>query len=291
MTRQRSPSRDVLGSQWGLLAVAAIWGSTFVVVKEAVAVGPPLAFIALRFSLAAVAILTLLRRRAMAWPAWRAGFPVGVLLFAGFATQTAGLQYTTAAKSAFITSTYVLFVPAAVWAIDRRRPGTREWGLAIVATLGLGLLVAPTTGWSAVNRGDVLTLACAFAFALHIVVLGRASVASDSLASLAAAQVAVCAALAAAASLLIELPPRLPASRQFLMAAVFTGLFATALAFGVQTASQRRIEASRAAILLSTEPLFAALVALGAGEAWSIREAVGAAVILATTIAAALPRR
>jgi drug/metabolite transporter (DMT)-like permease len=282
--------RTSLLAAMALLAVAAVWGSTFVMVDRAMTVGPPLLFLSVRFSVASAAMIVVFRKRAVGRAAWRAGAVVGGALFAGFATQTAGLVYTSAAKSAFITSTYVVLVPLIVWGLTKRPPRRPEVLASALAVIGLWLLLVPEGAWAAPNRGDILTVACAAAFALHIVLLGRAST-DTSVASLATAQIVVCAGLSAVGSLLFEGPPDVPTEAGFLAAAVFTGLFATAAAFVVQTAGQRHLDASRTAVLLATEPMFAVLFALWLGESFGLRQGLGGLAITAASLAAVMSRR
>jgi drug/metabolite transporter (DMT)-like permease len=266
-----------------LLAVSAVWGSTFVLVKDAVAGGDALTFVALRFSLAGCALVVVLHRRLGEAAAWRAGSAVGVVLFTGFALQTLGLRYTTATKAGFLTGMYIPLVPIVAWAATRRPPSGRELLAVGTAAVGMGLLMLPVGSAVSFNVGDALIVGCAVAFAAHIVALGQVA-ARYSVATLATAQVLTTAMLATGAALLWEWPVTRPSSA-FLGAAVFTGIVATAVAFAIQTASQRRISATRTALIFATEPLFAAAFGVAfAGERLSAADGTGALLIVTSML-------
>lgn len=286
MTNSHLAKRGRLAADFALLLVTAIWGSTFVLVKDAVAQYPVLPFLALRFAVAAVAL---------APAAWRArkhlhrsdlpaGVAAGALLFAGYAFQTFGLHETTAAKAGFITGLSVVLVPLFVAALWRRLPSRMAIAGTLLAMGGLALL-SLNAGFS-VQRGDLLVLACAFSFAGHIVALGALSPGRDAR-ILTLVQVVTVAALSGAASLLGGGLPAVPGA--VWGAALFTGLAATALAFLVQTAAQQFTTAGHTALIFSAEPVFAALFGvLVAGERLAARGWLGSAAILAGVILGAL---
>jgi drug/metabolite transporter (DMT)-like permease len=270
-----------LKADLALLAVAAVWGATFVMVKDALALVGPFTFLALRFTLSALSLapITLARRGRFEAGWWLAGGAVGVVLFAGYGFQTAGLQYTSPARAGFITGLSVVIVAALGAALARRMP---RWPLTLgvgLATSGLALLsFGDSLAWHAVGGapaseqepgmallGDALVLGCAISFALHIVVLGRLAPKRDAL-GLTMGQIGMAAALSALAAGLTERshPAALPG---VLPAAVFTGAFATVAAFFIQTRAQRFTTATHTALIFSTEPVFAAVFAyLLAGE-------------------------
>jgi drug/metabolite transporter (DMT)-like permease len=265
-----------------LVAIAFIWGATFVVVKEALADVSTLLFLAIRFSLAACLLALVLRRRYSGRHDWggilRGGLVAGGLLFLGYATQTAGLRHTTASRSAFLTGLYIVLVPFFSALVLRNRPRWTDLLGAAVATAGTALLSAGggAAGW---NVGDTLTVACAFAFAAHMVSVEQFSrlMSTEVLSIL---QVAVVAAGSLATCAWLE-PPRLAWSGQLVFALLLTAVFATALSFYLYTWAQRQTTANRAAVLLATEPVFAGLTAWAvAGEAWTAAGLAGAALIL-----------
>jgi len=276
-----------------LLAVCAIWGSTFVVVKNALADASPLVFLTLRFLLATAILLALFgrnfpwRRPGLA----RAGVIIGSLLCAGYVFQTVGLQYTTPSKSAFITALSSVLVPFLVVAFLRRHPS--RWaalGLGIAAA-GSYLLTAPA-GELALARGDFITFFCAVAFAGHIVALGHYAP-RFGFAALALTQVGVALVLAAlavplAAAAGLELP-RVAWTGNLAVALVVTAVLATVVAFSVQTWAQQFTPPTHTAVIFTTEPVFAAATSyLVLAETLGPRETAGAALILAGVLVAEL---
>jgi len=238
-----------------LLLVSALWGTTFVAVKAGLRDASPLLFVGLRFSLATLAALPLLRRRGPTArrAAW-AGFPLGAVLAVSYASQTLGLEVTSPSRSAFITALNVALVPLWAAALLRRPPRPLAIAGLGVALPGLWLLTSPQGGsW---NRGDTWTLACAAFFALHVVLVNRWGATLDR-ASLLASQLGVTAALSLAASALLEEPRVVPSGR-LAAALALTALLATVGTTWLQLRFQPRVDATRAAILYATEPLFAA---------------------------------
>lgn len=257
-----------------LVAIAALWGGSFAVTAALVEQVDPHELLALRFALAAAA-LALARPRALLGagaPAWRAGAVLGLCLYAGFAFQTFGLAYTTPARSAFLTASYVFLVPLLAFAFGRERVGRPVAVGALLATAGLALLTGPEVR-ADVRRGDVLSLLCAFGFALHLLALGRYAgrAAPDALA---VTQLAVVAVLAAAGSLAFA-PPRLALDARGWAGLLYLAFGCTTLAYFVQTWAQRTTPPARAALLFALEPLFAAAVSVGLG-----REALAPATLL-----------
>ena len=145
-----------------LIFVTLIWGSTFTVVKGALADTTPFFFNVVRFLLAALIFLAIFYKRIfpLDFFSFRAGVAVGICLFLGFAFQTYGLAYTSASRSAFLTSLLVLWVPFISLFVEKERPAVSQWTAIGVALAGMWFLNRPGTGQ--LNRGDWLTLACAF---------------------------------------------------------------------------------------------------------------------------------
>jgi drug/metabolite transporter (DMT)-like permease len=259
-----------------------IWGSTFVVVKGALANISPILFLALRFSLATVALLVVLRRplarRSVTAGEIRAGLLVGLFLFAGYFFQTIGLEFTSAPKSAFLTATSSVMVPLLARLVYRSRPQRSEVLGLLAATTGMGLMTLEGPLGS-VNRGDLLTLCCAVAYAGHIVTLGHFSE-KMSFGTLSVFQVGTAALLAGSLFWWGE-SPHLAWRPEVVLAILATGLLATALAFAVQTWAQQYTTSTRTALIYMLEPVFAWLTSyLLVGEGLSVRAAVGAALIL-----------
>jgi drug/metabolite transporter (DMT)-like permease len=260
-----------------LVAVTAVWGSTFVVVKDAVARMPVMGFLAWRFALATLVMLVLrpgavVRLGRRGW--WR-GFLLGLSLAGGYVAQTYGLRYTSAAASGFITGMFVVFTPLISGAILRRRVPWAAWAGVALATAGLGVI---SLHGLRVGFGELLTLVCAFSYAVQLVGLGEWSGDHDPFA-LAIVQLGTVAVL----STLIALPGqlRLPPDGGVWAAVAVTAVLATAVAFLVQTWAQSLMSATRAAVVMTMEPVFAGLAAVAAGEHLDWRIPVGGVLVLA----------
>ena len=286
MSHTAASSRRRLAADLSLLAITAVWGVTFVTVKNAVAAYPVFPFLMLRFLIAALALAP-----AAWWARGRfrpgdlpAGIAAGFLLFTGYALQTLGLQETEAAKAGFITGLSVVLVPVIMAVLWRQLPPQRAIAGTALATVGLALL-SLNADWS-IHRGDLLVLGCAFGFAGHIVALSILSPGRDPRV-LTLVQVATVTVLSAGASLVSGGVPAVPAP--VLEAAAFTGVVATALAFFVQTAAQRLTPATHTALILTAEPVFAALFGVAiAGERLVARGWLGCVSILVGVILGAL---
>lgn len=272
-----------------LLAVALIWGATFVTVKAAVAHVGPLTFIGLRFTLAAITMGALFHRRVrrMDRGALGAGALIGLFLLGGYGFQTAGLQFTSASKAAFITGLSVVAVPFAAWLWLRRPPGWRALAGVVLATAGLGLLTLQITDRWTIGTGDLLVLAGAISFALHITAIGAFAPRMDPLA-LATIQIATTAGIAGVAAMLVE-APQWPISESVWFAAAFTGVLATCVAFSLQTLAQVFTTPTHTALIFASEPVFAAVFAVFlAGEQLSVRAWLGCMLILLGMLVAEL---
>jgi drug/metabolite transporter (DMT)-like permease len=282
-------ARAVTSPTLALVGVTAIWGSTFVVVKDAVEKVPVTDFLTWRFGIAALVML-LVRPRSVAalGPAGRrAGTLVGVALGVGYLAQTVGLQHTSAAVSGFITGMFVVLTPLGSALLLRSRVPGSAWAAVALATVGLALL--SLHGFS-VGYGELLTLGCAAAFALHIVGLGRWASSYDAF-GLAVVQLlttaVLCAAVAVPGGLVV------PHDASVWGALAITSLGATAVAFVVQTWAQAHLAPTRAAVIMTMEPVFSGIFAvLLAGEVLGLRTLLGAALVLAAMLLTELgPRR
>jgi drug/metabolite transporter (DMT)-like permease len=308
-------SRQLLADA-ALLGVTAIWGATFVMVKDAVASLPVFSFMALRFVFAALVLLpfVLLRQRGRQGrghtPAKEspvhpvtpspahlvsASLLIGIALFAGYAFQTAGLHLTTPAKAGFITGLSVVIVPVAASLLLRQAPEHNAWLGVGLATAGLALL--SLQNGLAIAPGDLLVFCCALAFAAHILLTGRFAPRFDPLV-LTFGQIVVVMLLSGCAALLFDVRAaggltsfRPALTPQVLFAAAFTGLFATSLAFGFQTVAQRFTSSTHTALIFAAEPVFAALFSfLLIGEVLGPRQLLGCGLILAGMIVAEMRR-
>jgi drug/metabolite transporter (DMT)-like permease len=284
-----------------LLFVTLIWGSTFVMVKDAVATYPVFSFLALRFACAALALLPFViwqraggrghafahgtrEMPAASWGWLVAPLLIGVASFAGYGFQTAGLQLTTPAKAGFITGLYIVLVPLAAGLALKQKPGLGAW-LGVAAAL-VGLALLSLRPGLQIAAGDALVFGCAVAFAAHILLTGRYAPNYDPL-LLTLGQIVVVALLSGAIAVLTETRPALTPG--IIFAAVFTGVLATSLAFGIQTVAQRATSATHTALIFSAEPVFAALASLILiGEVLGPRQILGCALILVGMLVAEL---
>jgi drug/metabolite transporter (DMT)-like permease len=271
-----------------LVAVAAVWGCTFVVVADSVARYPVFAFLGWRFAVATVAFAAMFPRslRRLGRDDLKAGLVAGALLAAGYIFQTWGLAPkvgTTPARAAFITGMYVILVPLLQAVVMRRLPRRSMLLGAALAATGLFLLSGMGTGGGWVV-GDTLVLLCAVAYSVHMIVLGSTDERHDTIA-LTLIQLATVAVVCSVISLGVERvgPPTDP---WVWASIVFTGVVASALAFVVQTWAQRRIAPARVALILVMEPAFGGLFGWAMAGAWPVREVIGASLMLGGMIVA-----
>lgn len=263
-----------------LVAITAFWGVTFVVVKDAVALADPFTFLALRFLLGAALLSAVAWRGMRGGPLLRAGMGLGVLLFAGFACQTSGLQFTTPSRSAFLTGLSVLLVPFLSIAFHRRRPAAASMLGVLLAIAGLWALAGGGfgSGGARLGKGDGLTLCCALAFALHITLIEHLARAHPP-APLVAVQLWTVAALAAFT--VAGVGSRLQATPAFWSAVLITGVGGSAVALLLQAWAQARTTAVRAALVYALEPVFAAAYSVALGrEQLGMRELAGGGLIV-----------
>ena len=249
-----------------LLLAAFVWGTTFALVKASLDYTSPFMFMTMRFTLALVIMTVIVapQLRALSRRELVGGVLTGGALFFGFACQTWGLVYTTASKSAFITGLNVVLVPFLLWGLGHQRVRARRWTAAGLAVLGLFLLTNPLSG-AGINRGDLFTLACAAAFAGHIILLGSYAPATNTLRYF-WVQLITVTILAALATLVVSGWEVIPSATLWLGLGV-TGVLGTAGAFLGMTWAQRRTSPKRTALILTSEPIFGALFAVAiAGE-------------------------
>ena len=270
-------------AEFALVGVTFIWGATFVVVKRALQDSSTLLFLALRFTLAAVALAAAFRplpgRFDKTKPILAGGVLAGVFLFSGYLLQTIGLRYTTPSKSAFITGLCVVMVPVFSALVARQLPDSSV-GLG-VATATAGMALLTLRGLSLrMDFGDLLTLGGAAAFSIHIMLLGRLAP-KLGFQALALTQIATAAVLGLSTFWWVE-RPTVRWTPGLIAALVVTGLLATAVAFSVQSWAQQYTTPTRTALIFAMEPVFAWLTSfVVAGEVLAPRAALGALLILA----------
>ncbi|HWL34321.1 MAG TPA: DMT family transporter, partial [Gaiellaceae bacterium] len=239
-----------------LIAVTAVWGYTFVPMKDAIAVYPLFAFLAVRFLIASLvlAVPAAGRMRALGRSGWSAGVGLGLLLALGYALQTAGLERTTVSSAGFITGLYVVFTPLLGLLLFRTRVGRVVWLGVALAVAGLAMLSGVGAGDP---LGDVLVLLGSAAYSLQIVLMERYAPRYDAVAFTQAEMLAAFAGFAVVAVALGQV--EMPRGWTVWGALLVTGIFASALGFLVQTWAQRRLSAARTALAFAMEPVWAGL--------------------------------
>ena len=257
------------------MMVTAVWGWTFVLVKDAVSQYPTLPFLQIRFGLALLVMVVLVRRLPTRREL-RLGVIVGAVLAGGYLAQTAGLTQTSPGNAGLITGLFVVFTPL----LNRFFGAPIRWWTWAATGLSFGGLAFLTGGPAGLGLGDALVLVRAILFALHIVLLGRWSPGLPA-APLAMVQMGTSAVIfSAGGTWQLHLP-----SASVWFALVITGVFASALAFYIQTWSQGFISPNRTALILATEPAWALGAAvLLAGQRLGLLQAIGAALVLVAIV-------
>ncbi len=276
-----------------LLFVAFIWGATFVIVQNAIQFLPPHLFNGIRFLLASL-ILSLFvlrsKRKYISKELIKAGVFLGFFLFIGYAFQTVGLMYTTSSKAGFITGLSVMIVPFLAVYFLKEQPKLIVFIGASIGTVGLYFLTL--AGISKINFGDLLVFICAFGFAFHIVLTGKLTSRHQAI-PLTIIQLFTVSFLSFLCSFLFEetITTEKLFNKEVVIALITTSVFATALAFYIQTKFQQFTTAARVALIFAMEPVFAALTAF-----WVIDERmtgnglIGCCLILIAMIVTELPR-
>ena len=236
-----------------LIAVTAVWGVTFVQVKDALDLYPLYAFLALRFAIASAALAPLAVRRLRASSVGISAL-LGLLVAAGYALQTEGLARTTVSSTGFITGLYVVFTPLLALVLFRHRVGAAVWLGVAVSVVGLALLSGIHAGSA---TGDALVLAASAVYSLQIVLLERVAARIDPFALTFVEMLAACAAFSVIAGARSEFET--PHGWTVWGALLVTGLFASALGFLVQSWAQRRTSATRTALAFAMEPVWTAV--------------------------------
>ena len=262
----------------GLIFITAIWGWSFVIVKQAVAQMPVMDFLALRFAVAAV-IMFLIRPRSLSAarkPELSRGFILGIFLGLSYITQTYALVYASATVVGFITGLYIVMTPFLAWLWLKQKITGNVWLAVILSVTGLAFISLNGLG---IGIGEMLTILCAITLALYTVGLGKWSPQHDSY-SLTTVQMLTMAVIL----LLITIPGGMviPTDPQIWFVIIVTGVLATSLAFFVQTWAQSILTPTHAAVILTLEPLFAGEFGVLLGnEPLTWRIALGAVFMLA----------
>jgi drug/metabolite transporter (DMT)-like permease len=269
---------------FALVGVTAVWGFTFVQVKDAVAIYPLFAFLAVRFAIASLvlAVPAARRMRSLGRSGAIAGLGLGLLLATGYGLQTAGLERTTVSSAGFITGLYVVFTPLLALLLFRTRVAGVVWLGVGLALVGLGLLSGVGAGDPV---GDALVLAGSAAYSLQIVLMERYAPRYDAIAF---TEVELLAAFGGFAVVAVAAGQvEVPHGWTVWSALLVTGIFASALAFLVQTWAQRRTSATRTALAFAMEPVFAGIFGFWlAGDRLGAVGWAGCALIMAGIVVA-----
>lgn len=281
--RSKALWSGALVAETALVAIAAIWGLTFVMVQDAIALLPVMTFLAYRFLSAAIVVTLFSAREVAALSArgWAAGLVMSVFLTAGYVTQTLGLARTTASNTGFITGLFVVLTPVFGALLLRQRAGGAAWTAAAVSCVGLFLLSGAGKKINLVGDGLVVLTACSFA--LHILATDSA-VGRHDIRALLAVQLGACGFFCfVMAALAGDL--EVPRTATVWSALLVTSLLATALGFFVQTYAQTHASPARTALILASEPAFAGLFAfILNGETLTGAGWIGAGLIMAAIV-------
>jgi len=276
----------------GLILMATGWGSTFFVIKDILDRLDAADLLGVRFTVTALVLAAGLapQLRRLDARCWRQGLAMGLLFSTGQLLQTYGLAYTSASISGFLSGLYVVLTPVMEALLLRARVGRRIWLAVALATIGLGVLtIAPGFGAAGFGVGEVLTLACSVAFAGHIVYTGRVSTPDRAL-RLSVVQ----SFMIAACCLLAAIPGgiALPSNTGDWLVVGYLAIITGAATIVLQVWAQARVSPSRAAIIMASEPIWAALFAILAGqEAFTERTLVGGTALVTAMLLASLPAR
>lgn len=287
-TAMQDSSRQ-LAPVLGLIGVMAVWGSTFFLIKDLTEYVPAMDFLAVRFLVAGVVAALVFRRRLAQAGAgvWKYGIILGLVYGAAQISQTLGLAHTDASISGFITGMYVVLTPIVGWLLFKQWVGGPMWAAVGIATVGL--MILSLQGW-AFGVGESLTLLGALAYAVHIILLSRWARNEDPMV-LTVVQLLTVGAFCFPFALQDGIT--LPTTTGMWLSFLYMALVAGFCAILVQTWAQSRMDATRAAIVMTTEPVFASgfAVAFG-GEQVTSRLIVGGALVLgAMCIAELVPAR
>lgn len=271
----------------GLLYCSAVWGTTFVLVKDTIGDVAPAALVGWRFAISAACLLPWVLRRRRPSAHLKEGLLLGAILLVLYVAQTAGLAYTTASNSAFITGLFVVFVPLFLLLFSGRPPTRVQWAATGVALAGLWLL---TGGASGFNRGDAMTLLAAVTYAAHLLATDAYVRGDADAVLLAFHQFWSCAAGALLVALAQGAPLGVRSPRAW-GAVWFLALIPNLSAFFIQMKAQKSVPPLKVSLIFSLEPVFAALFAWTVGgEDFSGRKALGGGLILAAMVAGELSK-
>jgi len=283
-----STKAQTAAASLGLIFTTLIWGFAFVIVKNSLDYVPPIYMLAFRFTIAALVLpfIFLKKIKKIDLKYILNGSLLGFFLFAAYAFQTIGCQYTTAGKNAFITTIYVILVPFFNWIFTKKRPDLYAVAAAVLGITGIGLL--SLQGDLSVNKGDLLTLVCGFCYAIHIVFIARFTEHQDPV-ILTIIQLASAAVFSWIFAPLYDgaFPLSALQNPSVVFSMLYLGLMSTMAAFLFQTVCQKYVPPSTAALLLSLEAVFGVFFAwILLKEYLTIRMAFGCILIFTAVVLA-----
>ncbi len=282
-------SRKTILADLGLVYASAIWGSTFILVKNSLVDIDALTMVAYRFLLAALlgGALLLWQKKSL-FKDMRQGLALGVMLALLYIPQTIGLKFTSATNSAFITGLFVAFVPLLSIVVLRIPARPAQWAAVAISLVGLWLL---TGGLNEINMGDLITISAAFAYALHIILADRFITARFDLYRLVFQQFFAVGMISLLAAVILGRPLTI-ATTQTTLVVVFLGLFPTFSAFLIQIMAQEITAPVRVSLIFATEPVFAGVFAwtVGGEPFIPLRALGGLLIFLAIVVSTVQPK-
>lgn len=255
-------SKRTLLAEIALLFTTLIWGGGFVAVRDALNSITPLYMVAVRFLLASILMGLIFFKtiRKITKKDILNGSIVGTFLFAGFATQTIGLQYTTVGKQAFLTATYVVIIPFLVWFVEKKRPDIYSILSTVLALLGIGFLNITDGFKLSLNFGEWLTLICAVFFAAHIVAISHYARKTNPI-ILSVTQMLFTGILSLISALIFE-PKFNGISKNGYISIFYLVVFSTMIAFLIQNVAQKYAHPSHVGVILCLESVFGAILSV-----------------------------
>ena len=273
-----------------LLGVGFVWGAAFVLMKDAIVLQPYMDFLATRFTIAAIAMILLRPVVSLRFEAGdiRYGALIGVVLAFGYITQTIGLDMTTAATSGFLTGLYVVFTPLIAWLFTRQKVSGKVALGVLFSIVGMGIFSGAATS-TEFQVGQIWLVVCAVLYAVHILLLGHYGKTRNSY-RFAMLQIVFVALVTWGFALVDGYQP--PPNFEVWFAVLFTALLSTVLAFWIQTWAQTLLDPARVALLITSEVIFTALLAIGLGqEPLTLAIVVGGGMMLTAMLIVEWPRK
>ena len=273
-----------------LLGVGFVWGAAFVLMKDAIVLQPYMDFLATRFTIAAIAMILLRPVVSLRFEAGdiRYGALIGVVLAFGYITQTIGLDMTTAATSGFLTGLYVVFTPLIAWLFTRQKVSGKVALGVLFSIVGMGIFSGAASS-TEFQVGQIWLVVCAVLYAVHILLLGHYGKTSNSY-RFAMLQIVFVALVTWGFALVDGYQP--PPNFEVWFAVLFTALLSTVLAFWIQTWAQTLLDPARVALLITSEVIFTALLAIGLGqEPLTLAIVVGGGMMLTAMLIVEWPRK